>query len=111
MYNSKLPKQPTFLESMVGSAKQGTGAFILFEVLDAVADKVQGLIALFAKIVWRIIRGYIMPRFSAKATPQKSANDVRLLSEQSTYRTSAGFNLSLALEAENIKKQRALQKS
>jgi len=111
MYNSRLPKQYTLLDSIKGSAKTGTGAFILFELLDMVANIVQGFIALFAKIVWKLIHKYITPRFSANKPQSSTTNGTCLPAVQDTYRTSAGFNLSVALGVEQIKKQRALQKN
>jgi len=111
MYNSKLPKEYTLLDSIKGSAKTGTGVFILFELLDMVANTIQGLIALFAKIVWKFLRTYIIPKFSSKTTQSAPTNVTCLPAVQDTYRTSAGFNLTLALGVEQIKKQRALQKN
>lgn len=111
MYDSKLPKQYTLLDSVKGSAKTGTGAFVVFELLDMVADKVQGLIALFAKIVWKLIRNYTASRFSKKVVHPGTTNGVCLPAVQSTCKTSAGFNLAVAFGAEQIKKQRAVQKN
>lgn len=111
MYNSRLPKQYTLLDSIKGSAKTGTGAFILFELLDMVANVCQKFIATFAIVVWNLIRKYVAPRFSAQRTQPSTAHVTCLPAVQDTYRTSAGFNLAIAFGAEQIKKQRAVQKS
>jgi len=111
MYNSRLPKEYTLLDSIKGSAKTGTGVFIIFELLNMLASVCQKFIATFATIVWKLIRKYVAPRFSANKPQSSTANVTCLPAVQDTYRTSAGFNLHVALGVEQIKKQRALQKN
>ena len=105
MSENKIPKQNSFLEDVVASAKVGTGVFGVLAVLDACANVTQGLIDVAAKAAWNQIRK------SGNNIPKPVSKELQKVdSSLEDYPLPAGFKLDASLIYEQIKNQKAIKK-